>query len=115
MPGRYVPEAGDIVTLNFDPQAGHEQAGFRPALILSAKGFNRIGVAMLCPITTKPRGLPFEVALLASGKTVGVVLCQHLKSHDWIARNAKFVEKAPAEVMEAVRERVAVILGLGGA
>lgn len=112
MPGRYVPEAGDIVTLNFDPQAGHEQAGFRPALILSAKGFNRIGIAMLCPITTKPRGLPFEVALPASCKTIGVVLCQHLKSQDWIARNAKFVEKAPAEVMEAVQERVTVILGL---
>jgi mRNA interferase MazF len=84
----YVPERGDVVWLSFDPQAGHEQAGQRPALVLSPKAYNaRTGLMLCCPMTTKIKGYPFEVGL--SGDTPSAVLADQVKSLDWRARKAK--------------------------
>ena len=82
----YVPEAGDIVWLQFTPQAGHEQAGHRPALVLSPARYNRIGLMLCCPMTTKAKGYPFEIVV--SNKTGSVVLADQVKSLDWKARGA---------------------------
>jgi mRNA interferase MazF len=81
---RYVPERGDLLWLTFDPQAGHEQAGRRPALVLSPAAYNRRAkLALVCPITSRAKGYPFEVALPAALPLSGVVLADHLKSADW--------------------------------
>ena len=85
----YVPGRGDIVWLDFNPQAGHEQAGRRPALVLSPSSYNeRTGLALFCPVTTAVKGYPFEVHLPQGGNITGVVLSDHIKSLDWRARNA---------------------------
>ncbi|MCP2727698.1 type II toxin-antitoxin system PemK/MazF family toxin [Limnofasciculus baicalensis] len=99
----YVPERGDIVRINFNPQMGREQAGYRPAFILSPAKYNKMAsLALICPITGKVKGLSFEVKLAESMETVGVVLVDHIKSLDWRARNIKFVEKATPDVIEEV-------------
>jgi mRNA interferase MazF len=109
----YVPDAGDLVWLTFDPQAGHEQRGRRPALILSPHAYNsRARLAIACPITTQIKGYPFEVALPSGGAVTGVVLADHVKNLDWQARHVEFAVKAPAEVVTDVRERLRVLLGL---
>lgn len=97
---RYVPEAGDIVWLHFDPQAGHEQAGRRPALVVSPSIYNgRTGLMLCCALTTQVKGYPFEVAI--AGNLRSVVLADQVKSLDWLARKARFKEKvAPAELTE---------------
>ena len=83
------PKQGEIIWLDFDPQSGHEQAGRRPALVLSKTAYNqRIGSAFVCPITSKIKGFPFEFPINTATVT-GVVLCDHLKNIDWKARNAK--------------------------
>lgn len=83
----YVPDAGDIVWLQFNPQAGHEQAGHRPALVLSPKKYNRFGLMLCCPMTTKIKGYPFEVVI--NGKPESAVLADQVKSLDWKIRGAK--------------------------
>ena len=109
----YVPDAGDLVWLTFDPQVGHEQRGRRPALILSPSAYNaRARLAIACPITSQAKGYPFEVALPPGGKIAGVVLADHVKNLDWQARRVEFEAKAPAEVVTDVRERLRVLLGL---
>lgn len=91
----YVPDCGDVIWLNFDPQAGHEQAGHRPALVLSPKAYNgRTGLCLVVPITNQSKGYPFELALPASCQTTGVVLCDQVRSLDWKARMAALREKA---------------------
>ena len=97
-------EQGDIVYLNFDPQAGHEQKGRRPALVVSNNLFNRVNhFTMVCPITHTDRGLPFHLRLDDTTKTDGVVLCDQVRMLDLNSRGATFVEKAPADlVAEAV-------------
>jgi mRNA interferase MazF len=108
----YVPDAGDLVWLTFDPQAGHEQRGRRPALILSPRAYNsKARLAIACPITSHVKGYPFEVPL-PSGKISGVVLADHVKNLDWQARRAAFEAKAPEETVADVRERLRVLLGL---
>ena len=110
---RYVPERGDILWLTFDPQAGHEQAGRRPALVLSAAAYNRrAGLALVCPITNQAKGYPFEVALPKGSPVAGVVLADHIKSADWAARRAQFASKAPAEVLADVTARLRPLLGV---
>jgi mRNA interferase MazF len=110
---RYIPDAGDIVWLTFDPQAGHEQRGRRPALIVSPRTYNaKARLAIACPITTHAKGYPFEVALPDDGKVTGVVLSDHVKSLDWNARRVEFAEKAPVDIVTDVRERLRVLLGL---
>ncbi len=109
----YVPDAGDLVWLTFDPQAGHEQRGRRPALILSPRAYNsKARLAIACPITSHVKGYPFEVPLPADSKIAGVVLADHVKNLDWEARRVVFETKAPVEVVTDVRERLRVLLGL---
>jgi mRNA interferase MazF len=109
----YVPDAGDLVWLTFDPQAGHEQRGRHPALILSPRSYNsKARLAIACPINSHVKGYPFEVPLPPSGKISGVVLADHVKNLDWQARRLAFEMKAPADVITDVRERLRVLLGL---
>jgi mRNA interferase MazF len=109
----YVPDAGDLVWLTFDPQAGHEQRGRRPALILSPRTYNaKARLAVACPITSQVKGYPFEVPLAAGGAINGVVLADHVKNLDWQARQVVFEAKAPAAVLVEVRERLRALLGL---
>jgi mRNA interferase MazF len=109
----YVPDAGDLVWLTFDPQAGHEQRGRRPALILSPRNYNsKARLAIACPITSHVKGYPFEVPLPPGGKISGVVLADHVKNLDWQARRVAFEAKASADVVTDVRERLRVLLGL---
>ncbi len=87
----YVPERGDLVRLNFNPQLGHEQAGWRPAITISPKAYNaKFGLGLFCPITNQAKGLPFEVPIPNGLPITGVVLADHLKSLDWRARRIKF-------------------------
>ncbi len=98
---RYVPERGDVVWLNFTPQAGHEQAGHRPALVLSPERYNaRTGLMLCCPITSQIKGYPFEVALNAD--IAGVVLADQIKSVDWVARKAARKGLVSSQVMSEV-------------
>jgi mRNA interferase MazF len=109
----YVPDAGDLVWLTFDPQAGHEQRGRRPALILSPRLYNaKTQLAIACPITSHVKGYPFEVQLPAGGANAGAVLADHVRNLDWQARRVVFETKAPAEVLPEVRERLRVLLGI---
>lgn len=109
----YVPDAGDLVWLTFDPQAGREQRGRRPALILSPRTYNaRTHLALACPITSQVKGYPFEVPLPPDGAIHGAVLADHVKNLDWNARRARFEAKASVDVLVDVRERLRVLLGL---
>lgn len=97
----YVPERGDLVWLQFNPQAGHEQAGHRPALVVSPSSYNRkVGLALFCPVTSQVKGYPFEVALPKGLGVEGAVLSDQLKSLDWRVRKAKRIGRLPAELME---------------
>ncbi|MCY4368220.1 MAG: endoribonuclease MazF [bacterium] len=107
----YVPDRGDIVWLTFTPQAGYEPAGHRPALILSPRIYNeRTGLGLVCPITSKVKGYPFEVALPAKGPVTGVVLSDQVKSLDWRARSARFASHAPPKVLSEVLENLGLLL-----
>ena len=109
----YAPDTGDIIKIDLDPRTGHEQGGWRPALVLSPKFYNaKTGLAVVVPITNRAKGYPFEVQLPAHMKTTGVVLADALKNVDWQGRSAKYTERAPAEVMKAVQERLVALLGL---
>lgn len=102
-------EQGDIVYLDFDPQAGHEQKGRRPALVVSNNLFNRVSsLTMVCPITHTDRGHPFHIRLDERTKTIGVVMCDQARMLDLSSRKASFEEKAPAEL---VAEAVDLIVG----
>jgi mRNA interferase MazF len=110
----YVPERGDIVWLQFDPQAGHEQAGHRPAFVVSPRAYNRkVGLALFCPITSRPKGYPFEVPLPNEGKTRGAILSDQLKSLDWKARKATRFDCAPEVVVEEVTARILALVDPG--
>jgi mRNA interferase MazF len=103
----YVPDRGDAVWITLDPQAGHEQGGRRPALVLSPAAYNgRVGLALLCPITGQPKGYPFEVEIPARLAVTGVVLADHVKSLDWQARKASRICTVPQEVVAAVISRL---------
>lgn len=112
MTRRYVPDAGDLIWLTFDPQAGHEQRGRRPALVLSPRVFNaKASLALVCPITSKVKGRMFEVLVLA-GRIEGAILVSHVKTLDWRERHAEFAGKADAVAVDEVRERLRPLLGL---
>lgn len=107
----YVPDRGDVVWLAFDPQSGHEQAGRRPALVLSPASYNaRIGLALFCPLTSQIKGYPFEVPVSAGSSVSGVVLCDQIKSLDWRARQAEFICKVPEDVTVKVLKLVGTLL-----
>ncbi len=110
-PGRRVPDRGDIVWLSFQPQAGREQAGRRPAIVLSPADYNaRVGLALACPITNQAKGYPFEVRLPPGLAVSGVALSDHVKSLDWRARGAEFACAAPSEVTDEVIAKLSALL-----
>lgn len=101
----YIPEQGDIIFLEFDPQAGHEQKGRRPAFVVSNNIFNQFTrIAIVCPITNTDNGFPLHVALDERTKTIGFIMCEQVKSLDILARNASFLEKAPKDIIEEVSD-----------
>ena len=101
----------DIVKISFSPQSGHEQAGWRPALVVSPEAYNRVSsLALLCPITSRAKGYPFEVALPSSAAVSGVVLVDQIRSLDWRARKARLVERVPAAVVDEVLARLAPLV-----
>jgi len=107
----YIPNRGDIVWINFNPQAGHEQAGRRPALILSPKDYNsKVGLAILCPITSKKKGYPFEVQISEGLPISGVILSDQAKSMDWKIRNTEFICKLGNQSVEQVLQRLNTLL-----
>ena len=106
----YVPDAGDIVWLDFDPQAGHEQAGHRPALVVSPASYNgKTGLMVCCPMSTKVKGHPFEVVTEVDGVD-SAVLSDQVKSLDWKIRRARKKGAAPSEVMIHVRAKIKALL-----
>jgi mRNA interferase MazF len=106
MVATYIPDRGDIVWLNFDPQAGHEQAGRRPALVLSPKAYNgRTGLCLVVPITNQSKGYPFESTLPANCQTTGVALCDQVRNLDWKARTATLKEKVGQDFTRDVLAR----------
>ncbi|GAB4558479.1 MAG: endoribonuclease MazF [Geothermobacteraceae bacterium] len=106
----YIPDRGDVVWLQFNPQAGHEQAGHRLALVLSPKRYNKITHLMLCcPLTTSVKGYPFEVRTNINNKD-GVILADQIKSLDWVARKARKEARVDKSVVEEVLARVEVLL-----
>ena len=109
--GAYIPERGDAVWITLDPQAGHEQAGRRPALVLSPSAYNgRVGLALLCPITSQVKGYPFEVPLPAGLPVAGVVGADQVKSLDWRARKATRIAAVPEEVVTQVVSRLQTLI-----
>ena len=111
MAASYCPRQGDVVWLNFDPQAGHEQAGHRPALVLSPERYNRkTGLALFCPITTQKKGYPFEVAVPSGLGVSGVVLSDQVKSLDWKERKMRFGCRLPAETLQEVVGKLSTLL-----
>ena len=110
---RYVPDVGDLIWLDFNPQAGREQAGHRPAVVLSPASYNeKSGLAVVCPITSQWKGYPFEVALPKGLGVTGVILSDHLKSVDWKQRRAERAGRAPKLVIQDVRHLLGVLLGI---
>ena len=107
----YVPDRGDVVWITFNPQAGHEQAGHHPAVVLSPKAYNgKVGLALLCPITSQVKGYPFEVALPDGLPVSGVILSDQVKNLDWKARNAEKAGSLSKEVMAMVLKRVKALI-----
>ncbi len=105
------PDRGDVVWLQFNPQAGSEQAGHRPALVISPRSYNqRVGLSLVCPITSQIKGYPFEVELPGGMKTEGAILCDQIKSLDWRVRNAKRIASVPPSVMQEVTARILALV-----
>lgn len=110
---RYTPARGDIIWISFDPQAGHEQARYRPAVVLSPTSYNKkTSLALVCPITSRVKGYPFEVALPAASTVTGVILADQPKSFDWKARNARFAGRTSPRVLSEVLEKLETLLAL---
>lgn len=110
MSSGWVPDAGDIIWIMFDPQAGHEQAGHRPAVVLSPASYNGPAGLLLCvPMTTREKGYRFEVPI--AGKRGGVALADQVKSFDWRARRATKKGVSSAAELDAIRIRARVLLG----
>lgn len=107
---KYIPQQGDIIKMNFEPQTGHEQKGYRPALVVSNNTFNNFtqSGAMVCPITNTNRGIPIQVELDSQTNTKGIIMCDQVKSLDLTKRNAKFIEKIPNDIMVDV---IDIIIG----
>lgn len=103
----YTPARGDLVWMDVSPQAGHEQGGRRPALVVTPSSYNsKVGFALVCPVTSQMKGYPFEVAIKG-----GVVLADHVRSIDWRVRKVAFISKTPRDVVEGVLGRMHALLG----
>lgn len=107
----YIPERGDLVWLNFSPQSGHEQAGPRPALVMSPKNYHKLtGLGVVCPITSKQKGRVFELALPASSSIRGVILVDQVRNVDFSSRNTHFVEKIDLETLQEAQAYLSSLL-----
>ena len=107
----YFPERGDAVWVSFDPQSGHEQAGRRPALVLSPSAYNRkVGLAVFCPITSQIKGYPFEVVIPGGLGVTGAVLSDQVKSLDWQARNAELICHLPEDTVSQVLQKLKALV-----
>jgi mRNA interferase MazF len=105
------PERGDVVWLEFDPQAGNEQAGRRPAFIVSPRSYNaKVGLALACPITTRVKGYPFEVELPTGLEARGAILCDQIKCLDWRVRRARKMGSVPASILDEVTARILALV-----
>lgn len=105
----YIPNQGDIIYLDFDPQAGHEQKGRRPGLVVSNNTYNKFTkMAMVCPITNTNRGIPLHIELDERTKTTGVIMCEQVKALDIVKRNASFVEQVPDDI---IQEAIDIVIG----
>lgn len=110
MIARYVPDAGDIIWLNFDPQAGHEQAGHRPALVISPAAYNaKTGLLVCCPMTTQIKAYPFEV--LIAGEKASAALADQVKNLDWVARKARLKGRVSESELAQVRGKITALIG----
>jgi len=107
----YIPDRGDVVWITLNPQAGHEQAGHRPAVILSPHAYNgRAGLAILCPITTQVKGYPFEVLIPSNLAIEGAILSDQVKSLDWRARKAELICKLPDDTVDETLRKLGTLL-----
>jgi len=107
----YVPERGDVVWINLSPQAGHEQAGRRPAVVLSPAAYNgRVGLSIMCPVTNQIKGYPFEVLIPDGLAASGAILVDQVKSLDWRVREVDLICTIPAETITEVLQKVSVLL-----
>ncbi len=112
MAPRYVPARGDVIWLEFDPQSGREQAGRRPALVISPSAYNgRVGLALCCPVTSRVKDYPFEVLFPIGSEVTGAVLSDQLKSLDWRARRAKHLAIVPKDMMQEVLGKIRALVG----
>jgi mRNA interferase MazF len=107
----YAPARGEIVWLQFEPQAGHEQSGRRPAVIISPREYNeRVGLCLCCPVTSQVKGYPFEVELPSGLEVEGVVLCDQVKSVDWKARHARAIGSLPGRSVKEIQARILALI-----
>jgi mRNA interferase MazF len=110
-PKPYVPKRGDVVWISLNPQAGHEQSGRRPAVILSPQPYNdKVGLALLCPITNQVKGYPFEVVIPSDQSVSGAILSDQVKSLDWRTRNAEFICALPVKTISEVLQKINLLL-----
>ena len=113
MTRQYVPRRGDAIWISLNSQAGHEQAGRRPAIVLSPEAYNgRVGLAILCPITNQIKGYPFEVAIPPGLDVAGVILSDQVKSLDWRARRAEFIATLPNETIIEALQKIGTLLAV---
>ena len=107
----YIPERGDIVWIDMNPQTGHEQTGRRPAVVLSPSAYNnKVGLALLCPITNQNKGYPFEVIIPEGFKVSGTILSDQVKSLDWKVRHAEFFDKIPESITLEILKKLTTLL-----
>jgi len=110
-PRTYVPRCGDVVWISLNPQAGHEQAGRRPAVVLSPQSYNsKVGLAIFCPITSQPKDYPFEVRLPVGLPVAGAILSDQVKSLDWRTRHAELICTLPAGTISEALQKLATLL-----
>ncbi|MFC1853819.1 endoribonuclease MazF [candidate division CSSED10-310 bacterium] len=108
---RYIPDRGDVVWITLNPQAGHEQAGRRPLVIMSPAAYNeKVGLALLCPITHRIKGYPFEVIIPKSLDVRGVILSDQIKCLDWQVRNAEFLCSLPSNTVDEILQKIIALL-----
>ncbi len=108
----YIPDRGDLVWIDFNPQAGHEQAGRRPAVVISPKPYNKkVGLAILCPVTSKIKGYPFEVSIPSGFDITGVILSDQVKNMDWKVRQLSFIGKLPKNTLLETLKKLNTLIG----
>ena len=108
---KYIPQRGEVVWIDMQPQAGHEQSGRRPVVVLSPKSYNaKVGLALFCPITNQIKGYPFEVIIPSGLKVTGAVLSDQVKSLDWKVRATEFYDKVPESVVQEIFKKLSTLI-----